>query len=326
MHSSSTSAFRLLACPIILLICTTFGSIDGAVAGPIFPSRNVIILPKWQPEADPDSTALFAANSFWSTVEHGMNSVQDQFGWTIQFGGTVEFVRWGEHASLFAINNMELTADTHNDIHFNPRGAFWEEGVMFARHTKSLDYELGFIHRCRHDVDNADSAAVFGVGEERTLIYNSLAQRVILGTYNVVDSSVALRPWFKAEEYLVREDYRIPKADSNLGTSFRTLAASLGAGVVIDLYHNASSMIYTRAEILASFFGTTSDFFRRFTTIKTITLDDHVEIGYAFSGKATKLQLFVGWQRFDDDASTPIPKNNEFLSVGFRVTGLDMGF
>ena len=60
---------------------------------------------------------------------------------------------------------------------FNPRAIFWEEGVLAGfRLDEGIALQAGYIHRCKHDIDNLEITAR-GREEQRTLIYN-LFQRI----------------------------------------------------------------------------------------------------------------------------------------------------
>src|ERR1044071_7564096 len=130
--------------PLALLVLY----VPFAAAGPVFPTRGFLISPRWTGKVD--TTSVFDHASYWAEVQRGLGSDSDRWGWSISMGAIWEFARWGGNKSLLAFTGMELTADTHNDISFNPRGAYWEEGLMYAvQEPRGFDWSVGSVYRCR---------------------------------------------------------------------------------------------------------------------------------------------------------------------------------
>ena len=308
--------FRTLVAAMILLVCRP------AIAGPIFPTRGLLIAPKWRGVCD-TSTTLDAVG-FWSTINRGFNSDQDRFGWAVITGAMVEIARWNGTSSLFALGGVELDADTRNDISFNPRGAFWEEGVMFAHQGTKYDWQLGAIYRCRHDVDNGDPRETIGAFEQRTLIYGSLSARIIGHPTDLFGTRSQTTGWLRGEAYLFREDDRIPLADEGTGrTDFRNIAWTLGGGIKTHVLNLGQNFLYAEGEVNFSCFGKRSGFFERFQRVGTIAEDLYGEIGYETEGNAGRLQLFVSGTSFNDDGSTPAPRDSKFIGVGMHLSGIE---
>jgi hypothetical protein len=307
----------------ILLISLFLMITHAAIAGPIFPTRGFLLDPKWTGKTD--STSIFDHASYWAEVQHGFNSDSDRWGWSVSMGAIWEFARWGGDQSLFAFTGLELIANTHDDIDFKPRGAMWEEGLMYAVHeNKDFDWQIGTIYRCRHDIDNIDPAGYSDIDQQRTLIYCSLEGKAIVHSDKLFGLPCLTTSWLHADLYLVREDYRIPASDGIYGTNFMNLAWSVGPAFQSKLVQWNTTSLYLMINENFTAFGPDSGFFNRFGAVAKLTVDSHAEIGYEFHGREGRMQLYAGWEAWEDDGQTPIPRNTSYALLGIRVTGVDL--
>ena len=321
---------------VFLLLARMPFALSIAVAGPIFPARGFLLDPKWDtsalgtivPKAGraiADTTSVFDHGGYWAQVQRGFGSDSDRWGWSVTMGAIFEFARWGENKSLFGFTGMELTANTHNDISFKPRGAMWEEGLMYAVHENAaFDWQIGSIYRCRHDLDNIDPAGYSDINQQRTLIYCSLSGKAILTSNKLFGMNMPTTAWLHADAYLVREDYRIPESDNDSGTNFKNIAWSFGPSFQTKLAAWNQSALYLMVFTDFTAFGRDSGFFSRFSHISKLTFDDHIELGYEFQGRAGRIQFYAGWEQWQDDGQTPVPANSKYAILGIRVTGVDM--
>jgi len=299
----------------------------AAHAGPVFPTRGFLVHPKWYGATD--TTAVFDRAGYWGQLQRGFGSDSDRWGWSISMGAIWEFARYGGNKSLFAITGMELIADTHNDITFNPHGAMWEEGLVYAVHDPDLfDWQLGAMYRCRHDIDNGDPGQYSDVFGGRTLIYCSLSGKVIMNPIVIEhqDTNLTRRNlclYFKPEVYLIREDYRIPASAEGIQPDYKKIAWSLGAGIDWQFKKWSNSALYVSALVDYTAFSNNSAFFNRFISINTITEDARAELGYEYHGRAGRIQFYAGVERWEDDGQTPIPRNSQAVILGIRTTGTD---
>ncbi len=163
----------------------------------------------------------FLHNPLWNErhhVEEGESRYMNSFGgwggfgnfglrrdthhlWHQDLGAFIELYRHSDRRSLVFTGQIEFIADPHNDINFNPRAIFWEEGFMYTWRGGDYFLQLGFYHRCKHDIDNLDR------GEERSLIYSSLWGRWLqpFSLVNSQDLILALR----YDRYIITWDNRI---------------------------------------------------------------------------------------------------------------------
>ncbi len=300
----------------------------AASAGPIFPTRGFLLEPKWTGKTDTNS--IFDHAGYWAEVQRGFGSDSDRWAWAISMGAIWEFARWGGDKSLFAFTGMELLANNHNDIDFKPRGAIWEEGLVYAVHENSddrsstFDWQLGTIYRCRHDLDNIDPDGYSDINQQRTLIYCSLSGKAIWSSDKPLGLNSPTMAWLHADAYLVREDYRIPSTDYGAGTNFQDLAWSVGPAFQSKLVQWNTTSLYLMANLNFTAFGSDSGFLSRFGTIAKIATDIHAEIGYEFHGREGRMQLYAGFEQWQDDGETPIPRDAKFALLGIRVTGAEL--
>ncbi|SRR5579883_708237 len=308
---------------ILLAFIFSLFPLSLAVAGPIFPTRGFLLHPKWS--APTDTTAVFDHGGYWAQVQRGFDSDSDRWGWSVMMGAMWEFARWSGNKSLIGFTGMELLANTHNDISFKPKGADWEEGLIYAVHESDrFDWQLGTIYRCRHDLDNIDPRGYSDIGQQRTLIYCSLSGKTIWRSEKLFGLHIPTTAWLHTDAYLIREDYRIPESDVGIGTEFNHLAWSFGEAFQSKFAEWANSSIYLMVYTDFSAFSHNTGFFNRFIDVAQTTYDGHYEFGYEFHGRAGRLQLYAGWEDWQDDGQTPIPRNADFALLGLRVTGSDL--
>ncbi len=294
-----------------------------AFAGPIFPTRGFLLNPKWY--AKTDTTSVFDHAGYWAQVQRGFGSDSDRWGWSVSMGAIWEFARWDGDKSLLGYTGMELLANTHNDIDFKPRGAMWEEGLVYAVHESSkFDWQIGTIYRCRHDLDNIDPNGYSDINQQRTLIYCSLSGKAIWTSDDLFGLPMPTTAWLHGDAYLVREDYRIPTSDNGIGPNFQNLAWSFGEAFQSKLVQWQASSLYFMLNTDFTAFGRDSGFISRFGSISKFTFDGHAELGYEFHGRQGRIQFYAGWEHWEDDGQTPIPSNTQYALLGIRVTGADL--
>lgn len=293
----------------IILFVILF-SYATSFAGPIFPSRCIILAPEFR--TDTSKGALFLRqHGVWGNIAHGFGSTGDRYGWSVATGAVIQFVEW-EHSSIFMQGDFEVLADTHNNISFNPRGIFWTEGFVFADKIGQTELQGGYIHRCRHEIDNLDNN-VIGAHEERTLIYGSAMLRGIWRDLGLLGFQGSF--WAQADEYLIKEDTRTPDTIQPRSTDIAKLNTSLSIGAKLDLLSLGDIKFYARiSETIAAY-----------DSYKTFTHDDRSEIGIELSGEALAMNIFFGSESFQDDLNRPMPVNSSFSYIGFRFIGRNIG-
>ncbi|MBS1902392.1 MAG: hypothetical protein JSS75_01650 [Bacteroidetes bacterium] len=298
---------------LLLFIAVSF---RGAHAGPVFPTRSFIFAPSFRSADDTTTGARFLRQQgIWGNLAHGFHSANDRFGWSISFGGVIEFVEW-ERSQIYLVGDAEVLADTHNDISFNPRAIFWTEGFMFATKLgEATELQLGYIHRCHHDIDNLGTNDESN-HEERTLIYGSAVAKAVwrrvglLSADNLLNTSASVQ-W---DQYVIRQDDRIPPVGTT-ATDVNTLDASLTLGIHSALVGVGDVVPYIRAQTCAAFYHAMS----------LSTVDARAEIGIELSGAGSRMDVFVGYEHLTDDFNSVQRVRSGYAYLGFRFIGRNVG-
>jgi hypothetical protein len=308
---------------LAIILVISLLAVHSATAGPVFPTRGILIHPRWG-NSKADTTEFLGAMGGWGSVYHGFNSTGDEFGWSIDLGALFEIARWGEHGSLLALTDMELDARTNNDIYFNPRTGFWEEGLFFASRVENFDWQFGYLHRCRHDIDNGDTNEYQTRPPQRTLIYGSLSTKVIFKPFQLFHSNDTTNfktlAWLTGDLYVFKEDYRQPSSANGLQPNYHNILFSLGVNAAIGLFAIGPGQAYLRGGANVSAFGSDGSYFHSFANIQKWTVDGRAELGYQAEGRAARFQLFAGWESFQDDGMNAVPQNSHFTLLGIRLS------
>ncbi len=169
-------------------------------------TRSLIINPLLDERNDLPDGEVRGFNSFggWAGFGHFAYSSDDHHLWYQDLGGYVELWRNGRSQSLLLTGQIQFIADPHNDINFNPRAIFWEEGLLYTVRVDPGYLQLGFLHRCKHDIDNMDR------GEERSLIFSSFTLRYQQPLSLFRDNDLILMGAY--DNYLITYDRRDPRA------------------------------------------------------------------------------------------------------------------
>ncbi len=294
----------------ILLLAISFIAVT-AIAGPIFPTRSIIMAPQFRSPLDTTKGAVFLKEQgIWGDITKGFQSSGDRFYWSISTGGIIQFVEW-EHSAIYLIGDYEMAADQHSSIYFHPRGIFWTEGVLYMDKIGETEFHTGYINRCHHDIDDLENNIV-GAGEQRTLIYSSILERGVWRDVNL--SGIHSTLWAQADEYVFREDYHMPDTASKPNTDMSRIIASLSAGGKFDL-PIGSANTYLRASGVAA----------AYNKFQTVTFDARVELGLELIGAGSTMNIFLGAESLQDDGSRPSPVNSKYVYLGFRFMGKNIG-
>ncbi len=300
-HEICNSAFSILAIPCF--------------AGPIFPSRSIILAPQFRSPLDTTKGALFLRQQgIWGNLARGFGSENNRQGWSISTGGILQFVEW-QNAMIYMTGDFDVLADTYNDISFNPRDIFWTEGVCFGYRFDETELAVGYIHRCHHDIDNLDSNTV-GTGERRTLIYGSLMARGVWRDMSFFRRfGIQGSFWAQLDQYLIKQDTRRPDQSSPRPTDMEKLNSSISVGGKIGFLFLGDISLYLR--IVHSFSA--------YDSYKTWVHDSRGELGLEFIGEALSMNVFFGAESLQDDLNRPSPHNSSYSYIGIRFTGRNIG-
>ncbi len=145
------------------------------------PDRVIRLDPLGDTTVSSEGVIPLPGTRFYGEFARYSDESGDQHRWNARSGGYLEFVRIDGTWSISLNGTMEVVMDPLNDIAFNPRAIFWEEGVMISRTTPwpNGSLQTGYTHRCKHDIDNYEVFATTGAREQRTLIYSGPFLRLL---------------------------------------------------------------------------------------------------------------------------------------------------
>lgn len=299
MRPLITSLFLLLA--------------SASLAGPLFPARSFILAPKFRDLKDTTKGAKYLRqNGLWGNLARGFGSTDDRFAWSMSFGGIIQFVE-GENSMFYLQGDADVLSDTHNDIGFNPRAIFWTEGLVYGLRLDSTnELHLGYLHRCKHDIDNLDKQTV-AANEERTLIYGSFMGKYIARDFDFLDMNTSTSA--QLDMYLYKQDYRFPFELTDSGASVTDLNFSVELSAKLEYAKIGDVGMYARGQLRAA----------SYNWLKTMTLDWRGETGIEFKGEATTMNVFVGYEYLQDDMNRPLPVNSSYVYLGLRFIANSIG-
>ncbi len=292
----------------------------GILATPSFAQRFPIRFQSLNPlgfekqNIPADQTSWMHALGGWGEFS-GYRIVRDnEHAWLQRLGGYVELLRVGDETSFAFVSDIEFIADPHNDIRFNPRAIFWEEGFLFTQRLEETYWQLGYFHRCKHDIDNR----ILGI--ERSLIFGSL-----YGAY--------LLPWrpenqiaeglftFRADLYTIRQDDRFPAATRPLEPNLKRMIGTLGA--TAHFRKTLSSRywgIFSTFWSMVNFYGEKEGIINRFDGIRSVLFNGGMTLGIAVQGNV-HMRLGISYEYLSDTGINPVPGKANLMTVG--VTFID---
>lgn len=165
----------------------------GFVIGQNIPDRILIFDPLGDTTVQGDGFVLLPGVRLYGEFGRYSNGSGPNHRWNAKTGGYGEFARWDSSWSIAAAGTMEVIIDPNNDINFNPRAIFWEEGLMISARSPWSNagaIQFGYMHRCKHDIDNLERSG--GEIEQRTLIYSGPFLRLLNRPTKIVDGPIDL--------------------------------------------------------------------------------------------------------------------------------------
>lgn len=274
--------------------------------------REIIINPMFTelPSSQRDSLQWMSSLSAWGGF--GYYAVGDrEHAWYQKLGVLIELFRHGEESSFFFESNIELIANDRNILGFNPRAIIWEEGFMYTLRLNQSFLQIGYFHRCKHDLDNLRE------GVERTLIFGGLLFKYILPVIKATahqKSYLALR----TEIYTLRQDFRLPEKYMELNPNLEQLLGTLALNFNSRKSLSKNFGVYLNAYGSLNFFGENNGFLDRFNSLQTVQFNGGVSAGFAIQGGA-HFRIGLNLEYFSDTVIEPFPKSSLLLSLGIMI-------
>lgn len=253
-------------------------------------------------------------NSIGGWGEFGGYRIQrdDEHAWYQKLGAFIEFFRTGDYESFSFVSNIEFIAKPYNDIRFKPRSIFWEEGFLYSRKTEYFYWQIGYFHRCKHDIDNLLA------GKERALIFGSIQGKIILPFDMLKEKNNALFS-VRSELYTILQDSRYPRSWNSFSYNWKQLIGSLGINFNFTkavskrywyFYLNSYSMI--------NLFGKEEGFTNRFNGLQRASVNAGLSTGISIRGKA-EIRIGLTYEYLSDTGINPYPEDAHLISIGVSV-------
>lgn len=275
------------------------------------------------------SAGFFPGITYFADIQRSAGSAGDDRAWTIRLAGTAELWRFGQRTSLFISAADEVAANAMKDGGFNPRGISWELGLGLVRRFGWGDWQLAFVHYCRHEIDNTDHPGLEPdpagyVPTKRTMSANGprstfILRPIALGT--VAGRRLRLRGAVAGETYHHKWDGR-QGPDTTLAMSreswMRAQGASSGA-LRLEAELTPRTTAFLRASGIAVWFGGDP----ASAIPSAARSNQRIEVGSRMLGSGGTIEVYGALERVFDDVMTPAPRPSRAAGIGVRLAGLN---
>ncbi len=223
----------------------------------------------------------------------------DDHAWYQHLGAYLEIYRKGTVSSLAVTGQIEFIADTNNDINFSPRAIFWEEGLLYTHRMGRSFLQVGYYHRCKHDIDN------FRFGEERTMVFGSaLARLVIPGSlFSTDDTRIA----FQYDHYTITWEKRTPDTFQNGKYDWDQLTHSFKINVYLKHSMRGNANFYADSYFMGTLLKDHSWFSGQIRT----------EVGTSTAAGDVRFGIHI--EHLGDSGIPVRPTNTTLVGVGIRI-------
>jgi hypothetical protein len=233
-----------------------------------------------------------------------------EHAWLQRLGALIELARIGEHTSIAFTTEIEFIANPDNNIRFNPRAVFWQEGLLVTVARGDHRWQLGYYHRCKHDVDN------LSIGRERSLIYGSLLARYLVPFTHDQWVGVGV---LRGDLFTIRQDDRTPPFDDGSMPNHTRLIGSLGASLHLQRPIVGSLLgLYTSSWLTVTGFRAATDATAIINRPRQATLQGGVAAGIAITGHA-HFRIGVAWEYLADTGINPRPEHAHLVSLTISI-------
>lgn len=273
-----------------------------------------------------DSTGLawLGAIRLFGEFSRYSNGSGSHHRWNARTGGYGEILRWDSTTSIALTGMMEVIVDPFSSIGFNPRAIFWEEGVLLSHDlTPETGLQLGFTHRCKHDIDNLEEAVLDNSYEQRTLIYGGLVGRLLARPRPVIDGAIVVEAGgaLREDYFLYVTDDRIPSpAPADDPGIRRLLSATSLTGRISIRPAGWRAALRLEGSVMLTLMGATPE--HRAGGIRAIGSAPFVELGLdLFNPHGAAFSFFARgeWQRDAEIVPTSAPAT--LFMAGLRFSG-----
>lgn len=292
---------------LILCLCT-----HGTLHAQLRPSRTWVSTPGMR-EQSGVMPSLLGGGEFQRSWGSALGEQAWQFRTHIQaepyrFTDSTSSMQWTTTIEA----HQEMTANPFNDISFNPRTMRWEEYFWLHMLTKDYSARIGFVHRCKHDIDNLSGADEFNPisplqAEQRTVILTgptaaaSLApQRTIFGMLSASGG---------VEWFVNASDNRRPASDVAAWTTMQG-AAWIRA--------QNTTRISPSVALLATAFASIPWYTARPGASSDVPYDARAELALSLTGATSRIDIAIVTERTFDELAWTLPAASSYVGLCVR--------
>jgi len=263
--------------------------------------RGMILNPIENPavEIETGKTRWFSQVGGWGSFgSYGLYGDEDH-AWYQHLGAYLEIYRNGNISSLALTGQIEFIADTNNDINFSPRAIFWEEGLLYTRRIGRPFIQLGYYHRCKHDIDN------FRFGEERTMVFGSTLARLTLpvSLFSIDDLWIAIQ----YDHYTITWEKRTPNTFQNGEYDWEQLTHSFKINTAFKRSLKGNANFYVDSYLMGTLLRDHS------------WVNGHVRAEIGSSTAAGDIRFGLHVEHLGDSGIPVQPTNATLAGVGLRI-------
>ena len=283
----------------------------------IMPDRNIMLNPLSHKTGSASLQFIPGAGG-WVELDRFTGIAGDSdHSFDVMLGAAAELFRLGDDFDFTVSSDVELVATPDSPIYFNPRALFWQESFQFGAAPGSSFIHLGYVHRCRHDVDNIEVEDNTGERRELVLIYDSIFARWIPGAIIPGPSPrlpLLRRFYLRADLFVLKTDERsMVLPDKNINN----LRTGLSAGIDTIVADTKMGLVYARFG--CSVYSFADRWNISSAEYRELSADYSAEAGLLLPGAAGDLALFVNFSRQGMTMINPRNESRSFLSFGVRL-------
>jgi hypothetical protein len=276
------------------------------------PDRFITYTPFLYDSASSEKVALINSMAGYGTFGRYSLVKDDDHEWYQQLAGFVELVRIHDKYSLAFQAGIEHIANPYNNITFRPRTMIWNEGFLFSIRTAKAVWQINYIHRCRHDLENLHEKT------ERSAIFGSLQSKVLFPVNLSSERTEALVD-IKMDLYTFRQDYRYPSVHRNVLPRLNQLIGGFGAKAFLRrMFRNQKAGLYTVMMGKANVYSENDGFVDRFSAFQTIKFTSGLGTGICIIGRAV-MRLGVRYEYISDTIANVEPRDSHLVSFGIEI-------
>lgn len=292
------------------------------LGGQLYAHRTLVPVPL---DDTTRAVGFLPAIDYFADVQRSSGSAGDDRAWGIRLAGTAEMWRLGRNMSFLISAADEVAANALKDGGFNPRGISWELGAAFVRRFAAFDWQIGFVHICRHEVDNTDHPEIpvtppDYVPTERTMSANGPRMSLILRPAvlpSVFGRRVTVRGIVAGESYSHKWDGRTaPDTTPAMAFNSWKLAQGAASGAVrIEAEVWKQSALFIRASGISVLFRASP----ANPVISKLRANHRVEAGWRMPGSGAAMEVYLATERLFDDVMVPTPRSSRMTGIGIRL-------